>query len=277
MRKRAWLRWPLVAWIMLLPVMLGGIVAVKELGRRERAALADFNAAEKASWSLGQKQRDWIKSLYARHRRTREPGSGWTRHDVQREVPGAAGGTLSETRGANGQVRESLLFFDPLSYWRFELSFDDNRWTGYSIGGGSAPASMRPGANPTLRGWMRIRKTLLLAASLLWLALLGTAIVWRKSAAGAHLFHGSLLVAFVILGIGEAHPFYTFSLSSDQLWMGVVAIAISVAFLIDTHRAAVQRRRRQVADRICLECGYDLRATPERCPECGTPVPSWVM
>ena len=35
-----------------------------------------------------------------------------------------------------------------------------------------------------------------------------------------------------------------------------------------------RRLRRWKEQGLCLVCGYDMRASPERCPECGTAVPS---
>jgi hypothetical protein len=53
-------------------------------------------------------------------------------------------------------------------------------------------------------------------------------------------------------------------------WMLILALAVPPAIAL---RAARRMHQPQIGH--CAHCGYDLRATPDRCPECGAnPAPA---
>ena len=52
------------------------------------------------------------------------------------------------------------------------------------------------------------------------------------------------------------------------LWAIAAPLAILPALWLLRARPALRRRRLKAG--LCLQCGYDVRASPERCPECGS-------
>jgi predicted Zn-ribbon and HTH transcriptional regulator len=62
-----------------------------------------------------------------------------------------------------------------------------------------------------------------------------------------------------------------FSLNAIAVPFWAVVLAFATLPAVDLVRKIRSRRKRwfRLLHGLCQTCGYDLRATPDRCPECG--------
>jgi hypothetical protein len=67
---------------------------------------------------------------------------------------------------------------------------------------------------------------------------------------------------------GASSPLWAGRLSMINLPLGFMFLVFSVLPISRLSTSVRSFRRRQHGR--CRQCGYDLRATPDRCPECGT-------
>ena len=76
-------------------------------------------------------------------------------------------------------------------------------------------------------------------------------------------FAGAGLLLYALTVVTVARTPFPWTL----LWVVPLAGAVASAarLLLDSPKSISRRRRLG----LCESCGYDLRATPDRCPECG--------
>jgi hypothetical protein len=67
--------------------------------------------------------------------------------------------------------------------------------------------------------------------------------------------------------IGQGMPYYRVTVSYFFLALLMAVLPLTRLLVLAARHGRVQTRRE---DGLCPSCGYDLRATPGRCPECGT-------
>jgi hypothetical protein len=71
--------------------------------------------------------------------------------------------------------------------------------------------------------------------------------------------------------LGPEHPLPIARLARRLVPFFATAAAFAIVSIMAVR---LGRRATRLRDGLCVTCGYDLRASVDHCPECGSPVPA---
>jgi hypothetical protein len=169
---------------------------------------------------------------------------------------------------------EVRLAIDPASGFEFELSFLEG-----SLSGHRARPKFAPPPGMFLVALEHCRQYTRDCAWVAWLSVFGLFIAlfmaphWRRMLAHAAL---SLALASLVaaeLSIPPGAPLAGRFLETVVIWSWAAMIPLSVGLFFWSRRP-----RPWTGEPLCPQCGYNLTGnTAGRCPECGSPIPRWLL
>lgn len=81
---------------------------------------------------------------------------------------------------------------------------------------------------------------------------------------------GFAWVRYSLVVAPRSSPTYLWFVSIPYWFLWCTSVTLPISWIVRRRKALIGYFRKP--DGVCKSCGYDLRATPDRCPECGTPV-----